>query len=229
MVRVVCTGLGRTGTNSIKAALERLGYGPCLHAVDLFANPRLIRPLLGAIESGSADWDEVLAGYESFVGGPVSTRWRELAEYYPEAKVIHTIRDPERWLGSIQETLFRRRQRMSSLPGRTAVLLSSMLGTDYAPMVKLLQTTLESQTFKSPAEQTRERAIELFKAHTNEVVETIPASRLLIFDVKSGWEPLCKFLDVPMPAEPFPRMNDRAEYAKSGLGTAVPLLLRRTR
>ncbi|GAB3973119.1 sulfotransferase family protein [Actinoallomurus acanthiterrae] len=228
-MRVVCTGLGRTGTNSIKAALERLGFGPCLHAVDLFAHPELIRPLLGAVETGSANWDEVLAGYESFVGGPVSTRWRELAEYYPDAKVIHTIRDPERWLGSIQETLFARRQRMNSLPGRAAVLLSSMLGTDYAPMAKLIQTTIESQTFKSPAERTPERAIELFKAHTNDVVETIPASRLLIFDVKSGWEPLCKFLDVPVPAEPFPRMNDRAEYAKSGLGTAVPLLLRRTR
>jgi hypothetical protein len=229
MLRVVCTGLGRTGTNSIKAALERLGFGPCLHAVDLFANPTMIRPLLEAVESGSADWDDVLAGYQSFVGGPVSTRWRELAEYYPEAKVIHTTRDPERWLDSIQETLFRRRQRMTSLPGRAAVLLSSMLDTDYAPMAKLIQTTIESQTFKSPAERTPERAIELFKAHTNDVVETIPASRLLIFDVKSGWDPLCKFLDVPVPAEPFPRMNDRAEYAKSGLGAAVPLLLRRTR
>jgi Sulfotransferase domain len=231
MIRVVHTGYGRTGTTSLKAALERLGFGPCLHAADIFENRQLIRPLLEAIEKGSADWDAVLAGYKSFVGGPTSARWRELAEYYPEAKVIHTVRDPERWQDSMQRTLFRRRRHLESLPGRAAVLVSSMLSTDFAPLMRLfLRTTLEGQTFKSSTEQMRERAIELFEAHTEQVVEAVPASRLLVFDVSAGWEPLCEFLDVPVPAQPFPRMNDTAEYTTSGrgLGTAMSLLLRRT-
>jgi Sulfotransferase domain len=229
LIRVVGTGLGRTGTTSLKAALERLGFGPCLHAEDIFRRPTLIRPLLGAIESGSADWDEVLAGYQSFVGGPTSTRWREIAEYYPEAKVIHTVRDPDRWLGSMRTTLFKRRERFHSLPGRAAIALSSVLGTDLAPMVRLIQMTLESQALPSPADRTPERAVEVFKAHTDEVAATIPADRLLIFDVRAGWEPLCAFLGVPVPEEPFPRRNDSQEYVKSGVGAATPLLLRRTR
>ncbi|MCG5215104.1 sulfotransferase family protein [Streptosporangium sp. KLBMP 9127] len=228
-MRVIGTGFGRTGTTTLTTALERLGFGPCLHSEVIFRHPELIRPLLSAVEGGTVKWDDVLAGYESCVGGPMTVRWRELAEYYPDAKFIHTVRDPERWLGSMRRTLFKRRGRLSSLPGRAAVLMSSVLGTDFAPMVKLIQTSLETQTFRSPAERTLERAIELFNAHTDQVVEAIPADRLLVYEVKSGWEPLCEFLAVPVPAEPFPRMNDTSVYTKSGLSQAVPLLLHRTR
>jgi hypothetical protein len=232
-MRVIGTGYGRTGTTSLETALELLGFGPCFNAADVFRNPKLIRPLLGAIENGSANWGEMLAGYESLVGEPATACWRELVEYYPEAKVVHTVRDPERWLDSMRRTLFTRRRHLDSLPGRAAVLTSTMLGTDLAPLVRLFQTTLEAQALKSVAEQAPKRAIELFQAHTDQVIETIPASRLLIFDVRTGWEPLCKFLDVPVPAEPFPRMATTAQYTgdrRRGFGPrAVPLLLRRAR
>lgn len=230
-MRVIGTGYGRTGTTSLEAALERLGFGPCFSAGEVFGNPKLIRPLLGAIESGSANWDAMLAGYESLVGEPASVCWRELAEYYPEAKVIHTVRDPERWLDSMQRTLVKRRRHLNSLSGRAAVLLSSMLGTDLAPLARLFQTTLEAQTLKLVADQTPERAIELFQAHTDQVVEAIPAGRLLIYDVSAGWRPLCDFLGAPVPVEPFPRMSTLEQYTNGhGFGTrAASQFLRRTR
>lgn len=228
-MRVFGTGFGRTGTLSLKTALERLGFGPCLHMADVFQHPELIRPLLGAARRRSVNWDELLVGYESSVDGPTSGHWRELAEHYPKAKFIHTVRDPERWLASMQRTLFMQRQRINSLPGRAAVALSTLLGTDLAAFVKMVDTTLDARTFRTPLEREPKRAIELFKAHTDEVVATIPAERLLVFDVSAGWAPLCEFLEVPVPAEPFPRVNNAADFAKSGRGRPGPLLLSRTR
>src|SRR3954447_11424932 len=104
-MRVIGTGYGRTGTTSLEAALVQLGFGPCFSAADVFRNPKFIRPLLGAVEGGSANWGDMLAGYESLVSEPASVCWRELVEYYPEVKVVHTVRDPERWVDSIQRTL----------------------------------------------------------------------------------------------------------------------------
>jgi hypothetical protein len=231
-MHVIGTGFGRTGTLSLKTALERLGFGPCLHMADVFRRPELIRPLLNAaknIEAGAVNWDDLLVGYESCVDGPTSAYWRELAEHYPKAKVILTVRDPERWLASMRQTLFMQRRRINSLPGRVALALSSLLGTDLAAFVKMVDTTLDARTFKGPAEREPERAIELFKAHTDKVIATIPAERLLVFDVREGWPPLCDFLDVAEPAEPFPRVNNTSDFAKSGRGRPAPLLLRRTR
>ena len=229
-MRVIGTGYGRTGTTSLKAALVQLGLGPCLSASDVFENPELIRPLLRAVERGSANWGDMLAGYESMVCEPATPCWRELAEYYPEAKVVHTVRDPERWVDSIQRTLARRRRHLNSLPGRAAVQLSSMLGTDFAPLIRLFRMTLEAQALKSVAERRPEHAAELFRAHTEQVVEAIPADRLLIYDVSAGWAPLCEFLGVPVPAEPYPLMSTRTQYTNGhGFGTrAASLFLSRT-
>jgi hypothetical protein len=230
-MRVIGTGYGRTGTTSLKAALVQLGLGPCFSAGDVFDNPELIRPLLGAVERGSANWGEMLAGYESIVSEPATPCWRELVEYYPEAKVVHTARDPERWVDSIQKTLARRRRHLNSLPGRAVVQMSSMLGTDFAPLIKLFRMTLEAQALKAVAERRPERAAELFQEHTEQVVKTVPADRLLIYDVRAGWGPLCEFLDVPVPAEPFPEMSTRVQYTNGrGFGTKAALLfLSRTR
>jgi hypothetical protein len=228
-MRVIGTGFGRTGTLSLKTALERLGFGPCHHMVDVFQRPEQIRPWLRAAKGRSVNWDDLLVGYESCVDGPTSAYWRELAEHYTKAKVILTVRDPERWLASMQKTLFRQRERMNSVPGRVAVLLSSLLGTDLAAFVKMVDTTLDARTFKSPIEREPQRAVELFNAHTDEVIATIEAERLLVFDVRAGWAPLCEFLDVPVPDEPFPRVNNTSDFTKSGRARPAPMLLRRTR
>ncbi|MFI6387161.1 sulfotransferase family protein [Nonomuraea sp. NPDC050540] len=231
-MQVMATGLGRTGTTSLEVALVRLGFGPCFSAGEIFTRTELIRPLLGIMQDDSAHWGDILDGYESLLGEPASACWQRIFHSYPEVKVVHTVRDPERWLDSMQKTLFKRRGRVNSLPGRAAVLLSSMGGTDLAPLVRLFQLTLEARAQRLVAERKPQRAIELFQEHTALIQETVPSDRLLVLDVRAGWEPLCEFLDVPVPAEPFPRMNDTAEYRRSrgGFGgRAVPLLLGRTR
>jgi hypothetical protein len=228
-MQVIATGFGRTGTLSLKTALERLGLGPCHHMVDVFAHPRQIRPWLSAATAREADWDRLLVGYESCVDGPTSAYWRQLAEHYPKAKVILTTRDPDRWLASMQRTLFAQRRRIDSLPGRAAVLLSTLLGTDLAAFVKMVDTTLDARTFATAADREPEKALRLFEAHAARVIAAIPAERLLVFDAADGWGPLCAFLEVPVPAEPFPRVNGTSDFTRSGLGRPLPLLLRRTR
>ncbi|MFB4287204.1 sulfotransferase family protein [Nonomuraea sp. ATR24] len=231
-MQVIATGLGRTGTTSLEVALVRLGFGPCFSAGAIFDRTELIRPLLRIIEDDSAPWEGILTGYASLLGEPASVCWRRLVRCYPEAKVVHTVRDPERWLDSIRKTLYERRRRVDSLPGKAAVLLSSMFGTDLAPLVRLFQVTYEAKALRFLAEQTPQRAVELFEEHTAQIRETVPADRLLVLDVRDGWKPLCAFLEVPVPDEPFPRVNDTAEYSSSrgGFGgRALPLLLGRTR
>ncbi|MEN3536312.1 sulfotransferase family protein [Microbispora sp. ZYX-F-249] len=228
-MQVIGTGFGRTGTLSLKTALERLGFGPCHHMVDVFDHPWQIRSWLAAATAREVDWDRLLLGYESCVDGPTSIYWRQLAEHYPKAKVILTTRDPDRWLTSMRRTLFAQRRRIESLPGRTAVLLSSLLRTDLAAFVGMVDTTLDARTFATPADREPERAIRLFEEHAARVIAAIPAERLLVFDAADGWNPLCAFLGVPVPDEPFPRVNGATDFTRSGLSRPLPLLLRRTR
>ena len=105
-MHVIGVGVGRTGTLSLKAALDRLGFGPCFHMRNVLDYPERL-PLWEAAAAGSAvDWDEVFAGYESSVDWPGAAFWRELTAYYSDAKVILTVRDPERWYDSVRETIY---------------------------------------------------------------------------------------------------------------------------
>ncbi|MEU1726508.1 sulfotransferase family protein [Nonomuraea sp. NPDC005692] len=230
-MRVIGTGYGRTGTTSLKEALVRLGFGPCLSAGDVFRNPRMIRPLLGAVQDGSANWKELLSGYESMVCEPATPCWRQLVDLYPEAKVVHTVRDPRQWVGSVQRTLLKNRRHINTLYGRAAIRLSSSLGTDFAPLIRLFQQTLEGRALQAMTERRPERAIEQFKAHTEQVIEAVPTDRLLIYNIRDEWGPLCEFLGVDVPAQPFPLKSTTVEFPTSrGFGReAVSLFLSRTR
>jgi hypothetical protein len=233
MLHVIGTGYGRTGTTSLTAALVQLGFGPCLEAGDVFRNPRLIRPLLAAVEGKPTNWEEIFAGYKSTVCEPVTPCWRQVVEYYPEVKVVHTVRDPEQWISSIQGTLLKRRRHINTWYGKVAIRVSSTLGTGLAPLIELFTRTLEGQALKSLAEGKPERAIEQFQAHTDQVIKTVPADRLLIYDIRDEWGPLCEFLGVPVLAEPFPLKSTTAEIASGrgrGFGReALSLFLARTR
>ncbi|MEU1394179.1 MULTISPECIES: sulfotransferase family protein [unclassified Nonomuraea] len=230
-MRVIGTGYGRTGTTSLKEALVQLGFGPCLSAGDVFRNPRMIRPLLGAVQDGSANWKELLTGYESMVCEPATPCWRQLVDLYPEAKVVHTVRDSRQWVGSVQRTLLKNRRHINTLYGRAAIRLSSSLGTDFAPLIRLFQQTLEGRALQEMTERRPERAIEQFKAHTDQVIEAVPADRLLIYNIRDEWGPLCEFLGVDVPAQPFPLKSTTVEFPTSrGFGReAVSLFLSRTR
>src|SRR5579871_4239272 len=104
-LKVVGSGLGRTGTKSMQTALNMLGFGPCHHMVEVFQHPESMKLWIGA-RKGRPDWDRIFEGYQAMVDYPGAAFWRELAAYYPDAKVLHTVRDPDQWFESTQATIF---------------------------------------------------------------------------------------------------------------------------
>jgi hypothetical protein len=192
-LKVIGAGLGRTGTLSLKFALEQIGFGPCYHMTEALLNPQAPGLWLRAVD-GSPDWEKTFDGFASTVDFPGCTFWQELAEYYRDAKVLLSVRDPEQWFVSTQATIF-------SEHG-----IKMIEGT---PMREFLDKT----TWRIFGGQLHDHdaMVETFKRHNAEVERTIPPSRLLVYDVSQGWEPLCGFLGVPVPDTPFPRANSRTE------------------
>ncbi|MBB4933386.1 hypothetical protein F4561_004206 [Lipingzhangella halophila] len=204
MVQVIGAGFPRTGTSSLKVALEQLGFGPCHHMFEVMGNPepqseRWI-PVLSAANRAEVDWDFALQGYNASVDWPSSFFWRELAAAYPEAKVILTVRDPRRWYASLRDSILRFMEVDDYNEAPEPMRSMGELGN-------LINDTLAIPTF-GDVEIDEERAVEVFERHTADVRASLPADRLLVFEVSQGWQPLCDFLGVEAPAEPFPRLND---------------------
>ncbi len=226
-MRIIGAGFGRTGTLSLKTALERLGYGPCHHMKEVIERPEQIRRWLALAEGRPVSWEDLLRGYHSCVDWPSAAYWRELAGHFPEAKVVLTVRDPQRWLASMNATVFKQRRRERGLGGRAMRGLSSLLDTDFAAFTKMTRLTVEERVFggrwEDPAELLR-----TFQAHIDDVVAAIPPGRLLRFEVGQGWEPLCGFLGVAVPEGPFPQVNDSADFDRNARADLAAMLLRRS-
>jgi hypothetical protein len=196
---VIGAGFGRTGTLSLKAALEQLGIGPCHHMIELFQHPEQIPVWQEATDGASVDWERLLAEYRSIVDWPGCHFWRELSQCYPAAKVILTVRDPKSWYCSASQTIFRV---MADKPKDEPVAQVQW---------RLIRKMILQQTFGgSTADE--DLAIGVLEMHNEEVKRTIPAERLLVYQVKQGWEPLCGFLGVAVPDVPFPKANSTQEF-----------------
>ena len=198
-LKVVGAGFGRTGTLSLKVALEKLGCGPCYHRAEVFPRPEHVAMWHRLAFENTIDWDELFGGFQATVDWPSARWWREIAAHYPEAKVLLSVRDPEAWYKSMSDTI--------AQPMRDPA-------PDSAPEIVRLQSqmirkSVLAETFDNRFED-KAHAIEVFKRHNQEVRDAIDPARLLVFDVREGWAPLCRFLDVPVPDEPFPRLNDTA-------------------
>lgn len=219
-LEVIGAGFGRTGTLSLKRALEELGLGPTYHMEEVIRNPSHIRRWLLYARTNTIDWDTVFANFRSGVDFPVSCVWAELAARYPDAKVVLTVRDPQAWWESTASTIYRVR----TMFPRWLVRLVPITGWYIEMTDRLVWTGIFGGRF-----QDRKHAIEVFERHVAEVISTCPPDRLLVFDVADGWEPLCAFLGVPVPHRPFPRLNDasamRRRIAAVRWGTrAVPAI-----
>lgn len=227
-LEVIGGGLGRTGTLSLHAALERLGFAPCDHMTNNFAHPRRFALWLEAARRKRAgepiDWRPLFAGYRATVDWPGVYFWRELAEAHPEAKVILTVRDPERWYESARSTIYAASQaRDDDLATRLIANLVAWLDPRAGHGFRVVQETVWDGTFGGQFAD-REAALAIFAAHNREVEATIPPGRLLVLDVKQGWGPLCAFLGVPIPeGEPFPHVNDAADFSRRQQGQYLRL------
>lgn len=226
-MKVIGAGFGRTGTTSLKTALEKLGLGPTYHMTEVFEHPSHADFWQRATMPGEpVEWPEILGGYGSAVDWPACSFYEELMAEYPEAKVILTVRDAESWHGSVRDTIHE-----ISTPGPGSLLMR-LVGL-FAPHIKktgqMVNDLIWQGTFHGRFEE-KEYAIEIFESHIREVKATVPSERLLVFDVGEGWEPLCEFLGAETPDEPFPRLNDaktfrRVILAGYAFAVAAPIFL----
>jgi Sulfotransferase domain len=226
-VKVIGAGFGRTGTASLKAALEMLGYGPCYHMSTVIRDPYRVRQWLEISQGRGLGWDEVFAGFQSALDWPAAAYWRELAEHYSGAKVILTVRDPDRWYDSVSATIFARAlAEARPLPLRRRIIrwLVAHRAPDFALYPRMARATMVDRVFGGRIDD-RKHAIEVFERHLAEVRATIPADRLLVFDVADGWPPLCEFLGVPVPGEAFPQVNEREAWHQKRRGRLLRLIV----
>jgi hypothetical protein len=199
-LEIIGPGFGRTGTNSLKIALEHLSFGPCHHMFEVRDNPEQLPAWQAAARGEAVDWDQVFHGYRSQVDWPGARYWRELAQQFPKAKVILTVRDPDEWFESVQATI--------------APFIAAC-GTHPSPhanaIAEMAYQLIAIQVFNGRMSE-RDHATQVFKEHMATVQAAIPAERLLTFDVRAGWQPLCDFLDVQVPGMPFPNTNSSKAF-----------------
>ena len=198
-LKVIGAGLGRTGTLTLKTALEQLGLGPCHHMIEVFAHPEQTGFWRAAAGGEVVDWDAGLAGYNSSVDWPSAHFYKQMAAHWPDAKVILSRRDPQRWYESMDETILKA-MRDRTLAGGPAV----------EHPFRFIEMIVAEQTFANDFSQAN--VIAAFERHNAEVQRVIPPERLLVFEAAQGWAPLCAFLGIAVPETPFPRTNSREEF-----------------
>jgi hypothetical protein len=209
-IRVIGAGLPRTGTLTQKLALESLGFGPCYHWVDVIADLDRVEQWHRACD-GEGPWDEIFDGFVATVDWPGGFFAIELAQRYPEAKVVLSTRDPQKWVESFRETIWDlcygdvlirhlsdAREKVDPRWQRYLELIDRMFW-------------VENGTF-ARAHDSDEDLIAGMRAHEQAVRAAVAPERLLVWEVTEGWGPLCEFLDVPVPAEPLPHANDRETF-----------------
>lgn len=200
-LEIIGAGYGRTGTLTLKTALEMLGFGPCHHMLEVMENPEQVAFWNRAADGEKVDWEEAYANYRSTVDWPGCHFYAELAAYYPDAKVILSLRDPAQWCESISNTI---------LKGMEELGLTVEFPDDHP--LKFGGVLLSREAFNF--DFSKENMMAALERHNAAVRSAIPAERLLEFDVRQGWEPLCAFLGVPVPDEPFPRTNARENFGE---------------
>jgi hypothetical protein len=199
-LEVVGAGFGRTGTQSLKLALERLGIGPCYHMLEVFGNPEHIPLWAAAARGETPDWETLFANYRSTVDWPGCSFWRELAEKNPEAKVLLSYRDSDAWYESFHNTIYQAMLReVPSEPSWVA---------EHFEMTR--QLVLEQALGGRPDD--RAYAIRCYEEHNEAVRSEVPTDRLILHEVGAAWEPLCDGLGLPIPEEGYPRINDTREF-----------------
>ncbi len=193
---MVGAGLARTGTTSLKLALEQLLGAPCYHMLELFDRPADVPQWEQAVRGEPADWDAVFGGYGAAVDFPPSLFYNELMDVYPDALVLLSTRqDPEAWWQSMRATVIPAISRVADAP---------------PPLEKMLFEVISARL--TPDWSDRDASIAAYLRHNEAVRAGVPGERLVEWQPGDGWGPLCRALDVPDPHQPFPHVNTTAEF-----------------
>jgi hypothetical protein len=199
-LRVIGAGVGRTGTKSLKLALEELLGVPCYHMFELVRRPGDTAAWQAAVDGEPVDWDALLSTFTAAVDWPACAFWPELREAFPEAVIVLSLRDsPEQWWESMEKTIVQ--------------TLSEPVPPDDPEWVRRRAMVLEMlETRFDPRWRERDAAIAAYRRNAAEVREAVPAERLVEWHPGDGWEPLCAALDLPVPDQPFPHVNRAADF-----------------
>jgi len=203
MLEVIGAGFGRTGTHSLGLALEQLGFGPCYNMHEVAKNPGHRELWNRIIDGKQVDWHSLFSSYKSTVEWPGVAFFEEIFQQFPDAKVILTLRDPESWYESVQNTIFEALELSAHNPDlgkRESQGLTRRL---------ILEYTFGNRYWE------KEHVIEVYRNHIQRVIKVVPQERLLQYDVKDGWKPLCDYFQKSIPVEPFPRLNERSDFIDS--------------
>lgn len=198
-LKIIGAGFGRTGTTSMKEALELLGYNKCHHMREVMVSGKQVDLFDRVSRNEEVDWDDVFEGFEAAVDWPAAARYKELMEKYPEAKVILTTRDSEAWYGSTKETIY-------ALTRSVPPIISLLI-----PRVRNIMTMVERLIWDGVFDgrfEEKQHAVDAYNKNVAEVIANVPDDRLLVHSSKEGWQPLCEFLDRPIPGQPYPHSNE---------------------
>lgn len=195
---------------SLKAALEELGFGPCYHMSEVFENSSHADRWNAAALGERVNWENLLGDYAATVDWPGCSLYEELMEVYPGAKVLLSVRDPEHWYESTSNTIYNIRRITTSSKFFDLV---GWLNPRITSIARMVNNLIWEGTFDGRFED-KQYAIGVFNRHNEEVKGRVPKDRLLVYEVKEGWEPLCDFLGVEVPKTPFPHLNDSDSFRK---------------
>ena len=204
-LKVIGAGFGRTGTLSLKSALDELGLGPCYHMVETRAHPEHDTMWLALANGDASDWRPMLKGYASTVDWPTTYFWKQLAAANPDAKIILTLRDPEAWYRSAAATIFARMLEFESLRADPDAVDEAR-----RRHMEMVNTIVVEKTFGGSLE--KHHAIQVFDDHNGDVRRSVPRERLLVYESGEGWDRLCDFLGVSVPATPYPKVNTTDDF-----------------
>lgn len=220
-MKIIGAGLPRTATTTQMFALERLGLGPCYHMRDLLADLEGGLPQWEEVFAGSPDWEHIFGPANSTVDWPSARYYRELMDYYPDAKVLLSVRGSEKWVQSMRETvwgIFHGDSVIHHMCDARAVV--DPLWSRYVTLMRGM--SWDDDTGALAGDTSTEAGLAAAMERWNdEVKRTVPADRLLVWDPSEGWEPLCAWLGEDVPAEPLPRLNDTASFREGIIGGAL--------
>ncbi len=199
-IEVIGAGFGRTGTLSLKFALEKLGFDKCYHMMEVQFHPEHVQIWRDAARGINPDWEALFQGYRASVDWPSANFWREQMAAFPQAKVLLTRRDPEKWYDSVMNTIWPASQANAASDDPRA-----RIGAEMSHEV------IWDRVFDRRMDD-KAHVIACYEAHNQDVIDSVPAEQLLVYEPGQGWEPLCNFLDVAVPNEDYPRVNSTDEF-----------------
>ena len=200
-LKIIGAGFGRTGTLSMKFALEELGFSTCYHMIEVRKNPSHPKLWTEAKNNkGTVNWSSLFAGYQASVDWPSCNFWREQASAFPDSKILLTLRDPSKWYESVMNTIYPSSKKFAESKDKK----EREFGVWAMEMIwePVFDNNMEDRSF----------VIEKFERHNEQVIEEVPPERLLVFEAGAGWSNLCEFLEVPIPKTVFPEVNTTEQF-----------------